>query len=47
MMFTQAILMIVLFGHATAALALPFVAGLNGGGGTRTELGSAAPAGAS
>lgn len=45
MMFTQAILTMVLFGHAAAAFAIPFVACLNGRDGTRTELGSAAPAG--
>lgn len=43
MMFTQAILMIVLFGHATAAFAIPFVACLKGRGGT-PELSVAAPA---
>lgn len=46
MMFTQAILTMVLFGHATAAFSIPFVACLKGRGGT-TELSVAAPAGAS
>jgi hypothetical protein len=46
-MFTQAILKMLLFGHATAAFAIPFVACLNGRGGTTIEPSSSASAGAS